>query len=322
MRYYTNGAGGHFNRHLLMTNEEIKRVIDIATCPDLFCSVQEYGSNGIEIKSQLVFDIDHVDMGHAYAVANQIADDVSCEYDTDVAIWFSGSKGFHVITGLVGHGEKANLAMKATAHKFSEEIDDSMYKTRSMFRLNNSKNGKSGLHKILVQDGELLSSVLNRAKTQQPYTLLALDEGNPVFLDDFNESLAVCNTVKAYDVTITEQDWMSSLVPCLKKILADGVGAGYRYDMAFMLVKHWRLCGLDVDEAITLTNDYAVFREAGSGTGYTEGMVRHYYQQERVIPIGCRSSVLSPLMQANCIADCPFNHEEEIHVANAFSKLL
>lgn len=302
MRYYTNGAGGNYNHHALLDDSTIARIIEINNSPDIYCSVQAYDTSGTEIASQLVFDVDNDSIPDAYAIARSIADDVMYEYETDTSIWFSGSKGFHVITGLVGTGSTANIAMKSIALNFSNEIDVSMYKSRSLFRLPNSINSKSGLRKIQVNHNETLQSVMDRAKTRQPYTATAICHSD-LFTEQHEAEMERIANYKPEVVEIRDMDWVKTLPICIKRILHDGVKAGHRYAMCFYLVRHWRLCGVDVDEAIALASKMTVFLEAGGGTGYTSGMIMHYYSG-MIRSVGCRSGELAEMMQAHCSIEC------------------
>jgi len=318
VRYFTNGSGGRFSHHCLLSHSDIRNIIHSARAEDMYCSVQSYNRSGDELWSQLVFDIDSKDMAYAYRVASEIADNVADEYDADTSIWFSGSKGFHVITGLVGYGEYANTAMKSIAHKFSSEVDDSMYKTRSMFRLPNSKNAKSKLRKIQVNHNESLPSIMSRARTVQPFVQTELDFNNKKFLTDHKASVFEIMNRPEVDTTIVDVDWKHALVPCLKALLCDGVSAGNRWAFCFMLVKHWRLCGVDLDGAIALSKMYPVFKEAGGGAGYTAGMIKHYYCNDTLIPIGCKTSELSSLMQENCVNTCVYTKEGAEYIVRYF----
>ena len=298
MRYYTNGAGGHFNHHALLTDSTLVLISRDSMCADLYCSVQSYDSSGVETKSQLVFDIDNSSMERAYTIAKSIAIEVVRRYDTNVAIWFSGSKGFHVITGLVGYGDVANVAMRKIARTFSNEIDESMYKTRSMFRLPNSLNGKSGLRKIQVVDGESLESIQHRAKTKQPYIPTEITESrlftaeHGIAMREYRDSVNITHSV------VTDIDWQENLPPCIKTLM-DTMPEGYRWDVCYWVVRHWRLCGVDVDDACYMADEHPIFEEAK----YTSSMIRHAYCGEPR-QVGCLNGKLAPLMQMECKDSC------------------
>jgi len=296
MRYYTNGSGGYFNHHVLLDSLTLSNIAQNNDSADLYCSVQTYDCDGKETASQLVFDIDNSSLVDAYTIARSIADDVEYEYDTDTSIWFSGSKGFHVVTGLVGIGSKANIAMKEIAHKFSDEIDDSMYKTRSLFRLPHSLNGKSGLRKIQVKYNESIQSITDRAKTRQPSSRLDLVYDNAKFNSDHAKAVSNIREYTPKDVVAMTGDWKESLPPCVVTLIEKGIPVGNRWEMAFWLVRHWRLHGIDVDGAIALS------KTTPFPDHYTEGMIHHYYQGI-MRGVGCHG-VLEDLMHSECSLLC------------------
>lgn len=305
MRYYTNGCDGYFNRHVLFNDETIGGIVSQSNCADIFCSVQSYDNDGVEKSSQLVFDIDMESHYEAYDLARDIAADVTDQYSASTALWFSGSKGFHVVTNLGAKGDVSNVAMKDIAFGFSNKIDPSMYKTRSMFRLANSVNGKSNLRKIQVIQNESMQSILERAKTPQPFQTIGIDFENDEFLEDHAASVESyrARILVAHDIVIEEGgSWREALSPCMQKLLTDGVPDGNRWHFCFYLVRHWRQCGVALEDALAETHYLPIFMEAG----YTMGMIIHYYSNEP-LAIGCKGGVLGDLMQANCSNTCKYS---------------
>lgn len=319
MRYYTNGCDGYFNRHVLLNDETIGEIVKQSNSADIFCSVQSYDSDGVEESSQLVFDIDMDSHDRAYELARDIAADVTNHYSAKTALWFSGSKGFHVVTNLGAKGSASNVAMKDIAFRFSDLIDPSMYKIRSMFRLANSVNGKSGLRKIQVHN-ESMSSILKRAQSPQPFTSMEIDFDNEEFLDDHVDAVAnyrerIANTVLE-DVDGSKQ-WRNELPPCMAKLLREGVPDGSRWNFCFYLVKLWRECGLEMEQSIQESKCHSIFNDAG----YTAGMIVHYYMNSR-LAIGCKSGALSGLMQSNCDAACRYSEDYGDELTRNFIKSL
>lgn len=108
-----------------------------------------------------------------------------CEPKTDVLIdhvhiWYSGSKGFHVfvvneeISGLEA-SEKTSEIIKRLAIKFAntfECLDTKIYDRSRLWRIANSINKKSGLHKIPLfamelWDGTTIDDIKDMAKQQR-----------------------------------------------------------------------------------------------------------------------------------------------------------
>ena len=298
MRYYTCGHDGYFSHHVLLDDRTLQSIARKTNASELFCSVQSYDMSGTELSSQLVFDIDNKSMLDAYQIARDIQDEIEWRYDVDTTIWFSGSKGFHVITGLVAKHHRANEAMKYLALRISTQIDPAMYKSRSLFRLPNTLNGKSGLYKIQVNHNESLKSVLERAKTKQIGHSTDLVIDNKKFLSDFDQGLQLVLNRTEQSIVIEDQPWIESLPPCMTKLM-NNTPSGSRWDYCYWIVRHWRLCGIDVEKAVSLSQMYPVFTEGN----YTKGMIRHYYYNEPR-SVGCLSGPLSSVMQDNCYDSC------------------
>ena len=228
----------------------------------------------------------------------------------------SGSKGFHVITNLGAMGEYSNVAMKWVARTFSDKCDPSMYKIRSMFRLPNSMNSKTGLYKIQVDEGLTVEQIVEMARSPKPYDKIGIDYDNTKFLEEHDESVdnyldAVYNREDVIEIKNT--DWSRQLPPCIKYMLEHGVPVGYRWHMCFYLVRLWRLCGMDVDDAIFTADGMDIFSYAG----YTGSMIRHYYHRDPM-SVGCKTGVMSDVMQAHCVVGCEYREDYVDELARNF----
>jgi hypothetical protein len=304
MRYFTRGQSGHYSTHALLTNKEIANIIKYQYNTNLFCSVQEYDNDGIEVSSQLVFDIDYKDdIRKAYYIAIDIINEVYRRYNAVAELWFSGSKGFHVITGLQTLGNSGNVSLKGLALSINANIDKSMYKTRSLFRLPNTLNTKSGLHKTKVYPDDTLNTLLKRAEVRQAdVSNILLDPNNSKFNADLKSYTQVV-THTTHTVSPTA-NWLSSIPVCIKRILESGVPEGYRWDFSFHLLKHMRLHGVSLDDAIDIAESLPVFSDGN----YTEAMIRHYYNHE-ALSANCDYSGISDLLHDYCSESCPLNQD-------------
>lgn len=305
MRYYTNGGGEYFSTHCLLSDKEILNISSNNPMPiDMFASVQSYDINGVEQFSQLVFDIDcKDDISHAFDIAKSIYDDVSYEYDTECNLYFSGSKGFHVVTPLAYRSKLSNVAMKKVAFDISDEIDPAMYKSRSMFRLNNTINSKTGLYKRMVDYDQSIDDIIKNKMYGLKSKFSSLEFDNKTFNDNVSAEIKRLESRKTFQAVIVKTDWESVLSPCVA-FLINSCPVGHRFDLCFYLVRHWRLCGVTAEEAVALSLSFPIFKEAN----YTPSMVRHYYNNE-LLNVGCESGALSSIMKQNCVSTCRHNTE-------------
>lgn len=112
------------------------------------------GFAGPHVCRWLVLDIDAADLGQALADARKLAATVAERYGEEPPVFFSGSKGFHVLVDLA-HRPAPSLSFGKTAKAFAEalaaragvRIDLSIYDIAHIIRLPNTRHGKTGLYK-------------------------------------------------------------------------------------------------------------------------------------------------------------------------------
>lgn len=131
---------------------------------DVYESV--FSTDGEDLYGPLYFDLDgDVNTEEGY---RELSKDVSILFselyklglgDEDIDLYFSGSKGYHVLVSPMVIGIKPskdlNLAYKRYASYLSEKVgisslDTVIYDKRRLLRMPNSINGKSGAYKIYV----------------------------------------------------------------------------------------------------------------------------------------------------------------------------
>jgi hypothetical protein len=102
----------------------------------------------------LLWDIDEHDLVAALTSARRLAGFLAERYGTDPAIWFSGSKGFHIALRLA-HDPSPSATFPSVAKAFAQfladgagvAIDESLYDRARIVRLPNTKHPKTGLFK-------------------------------------------------------------------------------------------------------------------------------------------------------------------------------
>jgi energy-coupling factor transporter ATP-binding protein EcfA2 len=115
-------------------------------------------------------DVDSSDLEHARTSAIRILQMLEDSYDVPTAfvrIAFSGAKGFHLLIPMEAIADKTmrpNFA--AIFHRMAEKmfiaydtVDLSIYEPKRIFRITNSVNAKTGLHKVAISHAELCSSI-------------------------------------------------------------------------------------------------------------------------------------------------------------------
>jgi hypothetical protein len=116
-----------------------------------------------------VLDIDRADLAEALADARRLVAAIRDRYGIDnVPVWFSGSKGFHVLIELA-HSPPPSLTFHRTARTFAESlagragvrIDPAIYDIAHIIRLPNTRHPKTGLVKRRIDADALFVLDLN-----------------------------------------------------------------------------------------------------------------------------------------------------------------
>lgn len=131
--------------------------------------------------SPLYFDLDADDLQDSLCDARKLKDYlyVGLEIEEGVEFFFSGNRGFHITINakLCGFDASNDLSRicKYMAVNIAEKLsldtmDAAVYSKRRMWRMNNSRHGKTGLWKIQLTPSELGTLSVNDILTlaQQP----------------------------------------------------------------------------------------------------------------------------------------------------------
>lgn len=183
-----------------------------------------------------------------------------------IKIFFSGSKGFHVIIDPVILGiepdkdlnekfkEVAVVINKNTPYK---SVDTRIYDKKRLFRFSNSINSKTDLYKVPMTL-DILRSI----------TLSELEEyaSEPKEMDIFEEPRLIEEAKKGFSKILMSQKLAKSkkkkvvpvelptsrrkVLPCVKQILKDGVGKGSRNNTSVALASSLFQSGIKQEEII------------------------------------------------------------------------
>lgn len=120
----------------------------------------------------LVLDIDRADLTDALADACRLVAFLADHYRTDPAVWFSGSKGFHVAVELA-HNPPPSVGFHRVARTFAETlaaragvvIDSAIYDLNHIIRLPNTRHPKTGLCKRRIDADDLFRITAEGVRT-------------------------------------------------------------------------------------------------------------------------------------------------------------
>jgi hypothetical protein len=209
----------------------------------------------------LWFDIDSGDLTTALVNARSLVTRIELidpALSQHLAIYFSGSKGFHVgiPAGLFGWEPFVELPRAhrhlATGIAGDVQIDTAIYEHNRLWRVPNTRHGKSGLYKVPLTYEQLATWPIDQIKqlATRPTSRPALPDAlptpggpHPRMRDMYMNAV---QTLQARPAVSDSKPWQSSSVapdrPCLQKLLR-GVEAGRRNEAAIRLSAAFKRAG-------------------------------------------------------------------------------
>lgn len=166
--------------------------------------------------------------------------------NADIEVFFSGAKGFHVqlpqeVFGGFAHSDALAGSFKRVALEITSgiEIDPSIYDTVRLWRIPNTKNGKTGLYKIPLSIPDIFNLSVDeiRAKAGSTAERVLPD---PTLRDDLRVlfSSAVFQK-KAVSATTTQKLYPQDEKLCIYQMLNDGVVNGERNNALLRLAGYF-----------------------------------------------------------------------------------
>lgn len=278
----------------------------------VFASIQDYDQYGNILRCPLYFDIDGP---KALEDARGLVG--ACEFLTNVTprIYFSGSKGFHlIIERKIEHPRCHELA-----RDFANEIggcfpsvDFKVYTARRMFRIPGSPASKPGYFKVELLREQLfgwpMETIREHAREQRfPDTR---HDPSKMHDDQINAWLAIA-VPKLPEYTLVHisnvaKDLNLELTPCLRTILTTPAPSGDRHSSVFLLARFLKNCGVDAQSASRLLTSYAHWKSYESSTGDVTKVLTSVYQSQKPSHVGCKgASSDATLLRSHCDQLCP-----------------
>lgn len=276
---YGGSKNGMFHRNLFSSRQDeedtLAQYVKDQNNKDAYKTLFYYESDDIyncRIMGSLMFDFDKEI--HAEQEYKQIVRDVVMAFlfieeemhikESDIRLYFSGSKGFHleVPFELLGIEPSADLAeqYKIIGKKITNEIihntvDTKIYERRRLFRIPNTINTKTGLYKVPITLDMLRKFSYEEMKEYA---------SSPKEIAHNNSFIPNKETTKAYKrilmiyklkelksrhpktiVSVEKKD----LLPCVKKILHTGTEQGGRNNTCVAVASSIAQSGTEIQEA-------------------------------------------------------------------------
>ena len=227
---------------------------------DVYCTVYKYENTNIDSCNfiapfYLDLDIDNIEENYDKLIrdlkilVNKIISEFHISIN-DIQIYFSGSKGFHIVIpetvfgftpGRTLNKDLKKIATYLKAYTLTRCIDTKIYDYKRLFRLVNSINYKTGLYKVYVSYNDLLDMTYDDLKQYASapveYTIIPTQH-NVKAEEAFNsliERIDKKDKEKINMKVAREYIKRKELLPCVKYILQNGATNGQRNNSTIAL---------------------------------------------------------------------------------------
>lgn len=263
IREYGFKINNLFTRNIFVDNDDDPGFIRKHGDTDIYKTIYLYDSSDIKesmTTAPLYFDIDSPDLERSKQQACLLFSALQTELLVDagdIDVYFSGSKGFHVLIDPV----VLSIPPLKTTHELYKKwaihfmltygvscIDLKIYDKRRLFRIVNTRNSKSGLYKIYITRDELfapIDTVLSLAK--QPRELFApKKKRNTRATIQFLTKCEIIATGHKKKKTFELE--RRDILPCIAQTISTGTDSGSRNNTGIVIANSLYQCGLTDDE--------------------------------------------------------------------------
>ena len=245
---------------------------------DVYSTIYRYDSkdqNTANFIAPLYLDLDIDDIEHNFS---KIKQDLALVLrrlktvfylsDKDIELYFSGSKGFHI---LVNHnifgfepGRDINkqykkVAVELKTYTVNKTVDTKIYDNKRLFRVPNTINHKTGLYKVPVsyekvksmESYDELKAYASKPKIAKPYIYKYNHKAREAF-DALIEKIDAEEKAKINTKLAKEFIQKRELLPCVQYILKNGCAKGQRNNTTVALANSLFQVGKDFDEVLEI----------------------------------------------------------------------
>lgn len=292
------GEDGYFKGQDLLSGFQVLAIIPALKHHELYCSIHDYNKDGSIAGCPLLFDIDSESLIDAYKEMHLIREELIVDFDIDPLIYFSGGKGFHIATGLYIKHERCHEIAAMIASEYSEEIDTSIYRTKSMLRVNGSRNVKSKRWKVRVNPATSLDAMVLQSE-------LGLQWSSP----DTQKTIQIdpsLYTSKLRELSDTlEPSTLSEMMPCIRKLWNnEDPEEGTRHYSIVIMARFFNGAGYTMEEVFKLYARHPFWKDINPRD--YEKVISSIYRTNKT-KIGCKNGRDADMLQPYCQKVCRFN---------------
>jgi len=276
------------------------------------------GYSGMAYADWFPIDFDDKDNpANAAQAARNFVARVSLELDVDtkqIPMFFSGAKGFHVYipARMIGIAPSRNIAQ--VFKKFAElllgaweiKYDTCIYDIVRIFRITNTVNSKTGLHKIPITFEELIDAEKNMqaiydlAKTQRTSITIAPAVFNPALAAIYKDATESVNSRPKLNGEALDTDELPKSGKLCYVNMLKGVGEGQRDEIAYRLACHMRKQGFAEDITLSMLTAWNARNTPPMAERNLQIKVRSAYSQNSRNDHGCNDAILKAYCDPAC----------------------
>lgn len=251
---------GVFKRNIIVNYLQKQKAIKQQNFSDTYSTIYKYDSkrqDGANIIAPLYIDLDIDDLEHDF---EKLRRDVLllCRRlktlfnltDDNIQLYFSGSKGFHIIVPHTIFGIKPCkdlndkyklVALELKSYTITKSVDTRIYDSKRLFREPNTVNTKTNLYKVPISLDQIREITYEDliAYASEPKDMITVNaKHNPKSEEAFNQLIESIKERQKKTVNHKVARQMlenKELLPCVKYILQNGAQKGGRNNTTMAL---------------------------------------------------------------------------------------
>lgn len=268
---------GYFTRNKFIDITALRKHINEYD-GDVYSTIYRYDSqdqNTANFIAPLYLDLDIDDIEHNFlkikqdlALVLRRLRTVFYLSDKDIELYFSGSKGFHVLVhhSIFGfepsknlHKQYKKVAVELKTYTVNKTVDTKIYDNKRLFRIPNTINHKTGLYKVAISYEKLksmesydeLKAYASSPKMSKPCVYKFNPKAREAF-DELIEKIDLEEKSKINTKLAKEFIQKRELLPCVQYILKNGCSKGQRNNTTVALANSLFQVGKDFDEVLEI----------------------------------------------------------------------
>jgi len=312
--YVDNGKW--FLNSLLSTSEILNHLHRLPTNFEAFASIQNYDAQANILSCPLYIDVDSSSLYDAWETTKDTWCKLKSDFGIDPHVYFSGSKGFHIIMPFIIEHPKCHLIAKEIAEDYCIDLDKSVYTSRRMWRCNGTINKKTGNFKIKVPNIKWsLDDVLDfskKGKDERFEKYKFKYYTSELFNDLVRESSSLIrNPKKMSNVKPRE---FKNLDPCIINLWnKEDWEPGNRHNVLYLLARSTLRSGDTQDEALSRFASHEYWGKEYSWTEVKSVVYSVFNNNKKTWT--CRFGVDAEIMQPFCVgSSCSWHKDFAFHL--------